>query len=213
MVKDAFATWACRSFLSPAQEKWTASLTMAGVLTHWSRIFEYPWIMANGNFQKEHVVLDAAGGDSPLQIYVANLVRQIINVDINPSYRPAILKPNVLYATGDIRRLTIADEMFDRVILSSVLEHDPDPEKMLLECMRVLKPGGRLIGSFDVAEYSRYNHNIDINKAATILSYMGLSLPDKPPHMMEYIFPELDPVEGEPTTVALCVLCFWWDKK
>ena len=36
------------------------------------------------------------------------------------------------------------NEMFDRIIISHCLEHIPDPEKFILEMLRVLKPGGHL---------------------------------------------------------------------
>ena len=45
---------------------------------------------------------------------------------------------------GDATRLPFADECFDRIIASEVLEHIPDDTAAFRELARVLKPGGSL---------------------------------------------------------------------
>jgi SAM-dependent methyltransferase len=45
---------------------------------------------------------------------------------------------------GDATRLPFADESFDRIIASEVLEHVPDDGAAFRELARVLRPGGRL---------------------------------------------------------------------
>lgn len=47
-------------------------------------------------------------------------------------------------ANGDATRLPFADDSFDRVIASEVLEHIDDDEGALAELARVLRPGGTL---------------------------------------------------------------------
>lgn len=55
---------------------------------------------------------------------------------------------------GDImERLPFEDEVFDKVVMSEVLEHLPDDEKGLLEVERVLKKGGILVISVPNANY------------------------------------------------------------
>ena len=45
---------------------------------------------------------------------------------------------------GDALRLPFADDTFDRIIASEVLEHIPDDEGAITELTRVLKPGGSM---------------------------------------------------------------------
>jgi SAM-dependent methyltransferase len=44
----------------------------------------------------------------------------------------------------DLARIPVADARFDHVLLTQVLEHIPDPARVLAELHRVLAPGGRL---------------------------------------------------------------------
>jgi SAM-dependent methyltransferase len=83
--------------------------------------------------------------------------------------------PDVLYVNGDIAptersvlvfdavALPIANSSVDVVMALEVLEHMPDPQKLLAEAARVLRPGGRLVltvpfmfGVHDFRDYYRY---------------------------------------------------------
>lgn len=60
---------------------------------------------------------------------------------------------------GDARELPFADETFDVVVSSLVIHHVPAKErrKVLLEIVRVLKPGGRLAILEIFGEVARYD--------------------------------------------------------
>jgi 2-polyprenyl-3-methyl-5-hydroxy-6-metoxy-1,4-benzoquinol methylase len=49
---------------------------------------------------------------------------------------------------GTVFEMKLPDTSFDVVTLWDVLEHTPDPKKILLECSRVLKPGGILVVNY-----------------------------------------------------------------
>ncbi|MEI6437685.1 MAG: class I SAM-dependent methyltransferase [Candidatus Omnitrophota bacterium] len=49
---------------------------------------------------------------------------------------------------GTIFDMRLADASFDLVTLWDVLEHTPDPRRVLQECRRVLKPGGILVVNY-----------------------------------------------------------------
>lgn len=48
----------------------------------------------------------------------------------------------------DVMNLSFADASFDVIVSNDVLEHVPDPERALRECLRVLKPGGTMLATF-----------------------------------------------------------------
>lgn len=53
--------------------------------------------------------------------------------------------PGAVLQRADLRHLPFADASFDLVMSAHALEHLPQPAEGLLELMRVLKPGGRLL--------------------------------------------------------------------
>lgn len=46
---------------------------------------------------------------------------------------------------GDLRAAALADDSYDVVTMNQVMEHVFDPRGTLSECLRILKPGGKLI--------------------------------------------------------------------
>ena len=49
------------------------------------------------------------------------------------------------YWVGDVQQMPFPDGAFDVVTMFTVLEHVPDPQQALVECLRVVRPGGRVI--------------------------------------------------------------------
>ncbi len=179
---------------------------------HWSRIFEYPWVIYNGKFHHGQEVLDAAGGDSPLQYIIAYGKVNIINIDIDPSRVHSQQHPLIKRVTGDIRDIPYPDNHFDRVMCISALEHIERPAEAIKELWRVLKPGGRLLVTMDVAHYKRWNHTIDEGVAEEMLALFGFELPVKGPTTLCGRSVEIMREDEDPEEVYLCVLCFYMDK-
>lgn len=74
-------------------------------------------------------VLDVGSGERRLQ-------PEILNLDI-------VASPSV-DVVADAHQLPFPNDVFDAVILQSVMEHVLEPETLLTECCRVLRPGGQI---------------------------------------------------------------------
>jgi SAM-dependent methyltransferase len=81
---------------------------------------------------------------------------QVIGVDISEASTKRATEsaaaaelPNIRFERSDICRLDYQENSFDAVFSSNAIEHNPEPNKVLREMHRVLKPGG-VIGVRDV---------------------------------------------------------------
>lgn len=91
-------------------------------------------------------VLDAACGTG---LFLRHLPAGSVGLDINPRNlaRARRNAPGKELVLGDVEALPFPDASFSTVVLTEILEHVPDPSKMLAEVWRVLTPGGIIIGS------------------------------------------------------------------
>lgn len=177
---------------------------------HWSRIVEYPWVMIHGGFIRRDWVLDAAGGNGPVSGVLRKFGCEVVNIDLDlPQFR----ERGVCYVQGNLKNITYPDEFFHRVVCVSVLEHVDDPHKAVEEMWRVLRPGGRLIVTLDVADKYRWNHTIDLDEAKKIVRKFNMTVPPQPHDILTMRLPEYMPAKEDPRSVLLKVLCFWVDKE
>jgi len=52
--------------------------------------------------------------------------------------------PGIAFRVADVEHLPFADASFDAVVCNFGLGHFPSPETSVVECVRVLKPAGRI---------------------------------------------------------------------
>lgn len=71
----------------------------------------------------------------------------VYGVDVNPELVNLACQKGVIAKVARAENLPFKDEYFDVAILSEILEHVFDVDKVLKEARRVLKKGGLLIGS------------------------------------------------------------------
>lgn len=87
------------------------------------------------------VLYDLGAGKAPYKEWLMQFADKYVSVDWPASYHNA--QPDI---TADLNEsLPIASEVADAVILLSVMEHLREPQKMLREVYRILKPGGVLL--------------------------------------------------------------------
>jgi len=74
------------------------------------------------------------------------------------------LGSSVKVVQGDAEALPYVDASFDRVLASSLLSHVKNPEQVVKELARVMKPGGRAVISVchedQLEKYLRWAHSI-----------------------------------------------------
>jgi len=122
---------------------------------------KYPWFssdkiekqtiinaLTQANVYIRGVVLDVGCGEKPYYEYLHKIARveYYIGLDLPPNTfnksKDSKIKADVF---GDALNLPFRSNSFDTVISTQVLEHIPEPKRMLGEIYRVLKRGGYLI--------------------------------------------------------------------
>lgn len=89
-------------------------------------------------------LLEIGCGSGTLLDYMSSLGWQTAGLDIDPAAVALARKKGLQVSCGTLEAQHYEDDMFDAVAMSHVIEHVPDPEVLLAECHRILKPGGVL---------------------------------------------------------------------
>lgn len=105
-----------------------------------------------GKPQPQNLVLDIATGGGHTALTFAPQVRHVVAADISQpmlqaarSYHLKQNAVNLTYINTDTERIAFASNTFDLITCRIAPHHFPDIFRFVLECARVLKPGGRLL--------------------------------------------------------------------
>jgi SAM-dependent methyltransferase len=112
-------------------------------------------VLKTARFALEHLkpnesVLDlgAYSSEVPLCLHAAGF-RNIYGIDLNPFVRFMPRSRHIRYLTGSFHATPLASGSVSLVTAISVIEHGYEPDKLLREVARVLRPGGYFVASFD----------------------------------------------------------------
>jgi ubiquinone/menaquinone biosynthesis C-methylase UbiE len=98
---------------------------------------------------RDKEVLELATGPGLLAKHVAPAAKRMIATDYSDGMIAEAKKgdcpENLTFETADAMQLPYNDDSFDVVLIANALHIVPDPEKVLSEIDRVLRPGGLLI--------------------------------------------------------------------
>ncbi len=106
---------------------------------------------------KDKLVLDIGCGAAGKSLYYASLgAEKVYGVDIVEAYAAqsaALAEEKGLgdrfeFHLCDAAETDFPDDFFDTIIMNDSMEHVSEPEKVLDECRRILKPDGRLFVNF-----------------------------------------------------------------
>jgi ArsR family transcriptional regulator len=95
-------------------------------------------------------VLDAGSGDGAAASSLAPYCRSLTCIDTNPrmieAARERLAKyPHVRAQIADLHELPFEASSFDAVLMFHTLTYAERPARVLAECARVLRPGGKLV--------------------------------------------------------------------
>ncbi|MBV9946043.1 MAG: class I SAM-dependent methyltransferase, partial [Myxococcales bacterium] len=95
-------------------------------------------------------VLDVGCGDGAVAGYLAPYSQSLVCVDINPRMVEAAADrlgrfPNARAEVADAHHLPYRGASFDAIVLFHTLTYAESPQRVLDECARVLRPGGRVV--------------------------------------------------------------------
>jgi len=107
------------------------------------------WALPLLNNAKAQSVLDVGCGGGFATNFLARLDFQVSGIDFSePTLsvaRRMDATKSVNYVQGDAYQLPFVDGQFDAVLAFDFLEHVSDPQKIVQEVARVLKPGGQFL--------------------------------------------------------------------
>ena len=95
-------------------------------------------------------VLDVGCGDGAVAGHLAPYCRSLVCVDVDPRMIDAAKArlaryPNARAELADVQELPYDPASFDSVLLFHTLTYAEKPQRVLEECARVLRPGGRVV--------------------------------------------------------------------
>jgi SAM-dependent methyltransferase len=163
-------------------------LYLQGGLRHWSRRWEYPyvlsqlarWIISRPDPAAPCSLFDNACGVNATAYLLATAGQHLIGTDLDdqPSAEGdlpstawrhpdlAAVDGSLHFQKADSRALPFDDDHFDGSYSISSLEHMPDPIQAVREMIRVTRPGGLITFTMDVAPYqSAVENESNVNRS------------------------------------------------
>jgi len=105
------------------------------------------------------VVLDAGCNTGDIAAYLITKGCIVYGIDINPDFVEIAKSKGIFASVCPIEKITFADNFFDVCWTSEVLEHLYNPEEGIAQLYRVLKPGGKLVGTVPFVDHKFSSHS------------------------------------------------------
>ena len=125
------------------------------------------YTLMSGILTKEMDVLELATGTGLIAINIAASVCSVEATDFSPKMietaKKKTVPKNVRFSVEDATALSFDDNSFDAVVISNALHIMPEPEQVLENIKRVLKPNGLLIApNFSHGHLKKSSWNLSV---------------------------------------------------
>ena len=140
-------------------EKWFEASNHPIALLRAENRLRNPWIASH--LKQKSKVIDLGCGAGFLTNALAAVGHEVTGVDLSKgSLEMARKNSPVTYIEADVTEVPLPSESFDVVCAMDLLEHVPDPKKVIQEASRLLKPGGLFF--FHTFNRNRYSSSLTI---------------------------------------------------
>lgn len=145
-VADGLRGWMRRQVLASALGYGSARPSVGHLLAHIPLIGEWGRASAMGlTAESGGRLLEVGAGSGGFLVLMRTLGWQVTGLEPDPiAAEGARLKSGLDVIATTLEEARLPEASFDAITMSHVLEHLPDPAVTLLECHRVLRPGGRI---------------------------------------------------------------------
>ena len=113
---------------------------------------------------RDDKVLDLGCGDGNISKFLVGKVKEIKGLDISAKRVQRAAKKGIDAICGNALKTPYPNAYFDKIICSEVIEHMPQPGKLLDEVKRILKPGGIAVMSIPLQAGEKYPTLLDVPK-------------------------------------------------
>lgn len=110
------------------------------------KLCKFQELKAFANLKGNEVVVDMGGGTGRLADYISNSCKTVYVLDESEKMLSKVEeRENVIGIKGNVIKAPFEDNSIDTVILSDVLHHVKEQEKLFIEIHRILKNHGKVI--------------------------------------------------------------------
>ncbi len=109
--------------------------------THIGNFYRKFWLYKRLSFNLQGKILDVGCGVGDFLEFNSSAK----GVDINPYLIKICLNKNLDVRLMDKGKIPYKDNVFNSCLLDNVIEHLEDPDNLIIEIMRILKPKGKLL--------------------------------------------------------------------